>query len=209
MKLDSKYFDMIRVSRGRAAPGSDRPTTPSCNWHGCRAAGVHRAPRGRGRDNDFLMLCDTHIRDYNQSYNYFEGMSAGEVEAFCKDALTGHRPTWTLGANAAADPGSSAPTGATRGPDFIRTKAQARHADRARRARTEAPAARRVLKPLERRSLDTLGLGETASRDDIKARFKDMVKRHHPDLNGGDRSTEDKLREIIQAYNLLKQAGMA
>ena len=46
-----------------------------------------------------------------------------------------------------------------------------------------------------------------ASGPAIKARFKELVKRHHPDANGGDRSSEDKLREIIQAYNYLKSIG--
>jgi DnaJ-class molecular chaperone len=53
-----------------------------------------------------------------------------------------------------------------------------------------------------------MGLTNTASREDIKTRFKELVKRHHPDSNGGDRAAEDKLREIIQAYNYLKQAGL-
>jgi len=46
-----------------------------------------------------------------------------------------------------------------------------------------------------------------AKRPDIKARFKELVKRHHPDANGGDRGSEDKLREIIEAYHYLKSAG--
>jgi DnaJ-class molecular chaperone len=61
---------------------------------------------------------------------------------------------------------------------------------------------------LERKSLDVLGLGDGATKAEVKARYKDLVKTHHPDVNGGDRSSEDKLREIIQAYNLLKQAGL-
>ena len=52
-----------------------------------------------------------------------------------------------------------------------------------------------------------LGLEADAKRADIKARFKMLVKRHHPDANGGDRGSEDTLREIIQAYNYLKSAG--
>jgi DnaJ-domain-containing protein 1 len=75
------------------------------------------------------------------------------------------------------------------------------------RGRSEAPPSRR-LRPLERRSLETLDLGEGADRQQIKARFKELVKRHHPDANGGDRRSENKLREIIQAYNYLKQAGL-
>ncbi|MFV0299212.1 MAG: DnaJ domain-containing protein, partial [Hyphomicrobiaceae bacterium] len=60
----------------------------------------------------------------------------------------------------------------------------------------------------ERKALNALHLPETASKETIKARFKELVKRNHPDANGGDRGTEDKLREIIQAYNYLKQAGL-
>ena len=58
-----------------------------------------------------------------------------------------------------------------------------------------------------RKALDELSLEVTATREEIKARFKDLVKKHHPDVNGGDRSSEDKLREIIVAYNYLKSAG--
>jgi hypothetical protein len=67
---------------------------------------------------------------------------------------------------------------------------------------------RRSLKPLEIKSLEALNLTATAERHEIKARFKELVKRHHPDANGGDKRSEDKLRETIQAYNYLKQAGL-
>jgi DnaJ-class molecular chaperone len=60
---------------------------------------------------------------------------------------------------------------------------------------------------MERKALEALGLDGAASRQTIKARFKELVKRHHPDRTGGDRSSEEKLREVIQAYNYLKQAG--
>jgi DnaJ-class molecular chaperone len=64
------------------------------------------------------------------------------------------------------------------------------------------------LRPLEKKALDVLHLGVEASKEDIKARFKELVKLHHPDLHGGDSQSEEKLREIIQAYNHLKQAGL-
>jgi curved DNA-binding protein CbpA len=63
-------------------------------------------------------------------------------------------------------------------------------------------------KPLEKKALDTLGLPETAESDAIRTRYKDLVKRHHPDANGGDRSSEGRLQEIIQAYKLLRAAGL-
>ena len=66
---------------------------------------------------------------------------------------------------------------------------------------------KRQVRNAERKALDTLGLDPDASPQEAKARFKALVKRHHPDANGGDRSSEDKLREIIQAYNYLKSIG--
>jgi DnaJ-domain-containing protein 1 len=79
---------------------------------------------------------------------------------------------------------------------------------RGERASAAAGQSRRRLKPLELKSLEALDLGPDASRQEIKGRFKELVKRHHPDSNGGDTRSEDKLREIIQAYNYLKQAGL-
>jgi DnaJ-class molecular chaperone len=70
------------------------------------------------------------------------------------------------------------------------------------------PSARlRKAKPLEAKALDTLGLDVKATGEDIKSRYKELVKRHHPDANGGDRASEDRFRDVIQAYQLLKQAG--
>ncbi len=76
-----------------------REEQPSCQWKGCTAPGRHRAPRGRGRDGEFFIFCLDHVRQYNASYNYFDGMNNSEVEKFQKDALTGHGPTWKVGVN--------------------------------------------------------------------------------------------------------------
>jgi hypothetical protein len=210
MKLDSKYFDSIRVS-----PRADRDaqdtgdTAPLCQWKGCTEAGLHRAPKGRGREGQFYFFCMDHVRQYNASYNYFDGMSNTEVESFRKDAVTGHRPTWKLGENAWAA-GREALAAARRYARFARGPAQDPHDVFAESDPAAKPAgeARRPLRNLERKALDTLSLNEGATRSEIKARFKELVKRHHPDANGGDRGAEDKLREIIQAYNYLKQAGL-
>jgi curved DNA-binding protein CbpA len=210
MTRDSKYFDMIRIKRARSAGDLSERTAQMCEWKGCHLPGHHRAPRGRGREGQYFLFCEDHIRQYNANYNYFDGMSDDDVAAFQKDAITGHRPTWKVGANSwahgthqgarTADPASSTASQAT--------NAQSFYAWRAKQARAEPEQNRRQLKPLERKSLDALGLQPGVSKDEIKARFKELVKRHHPDSNGGDRASEDKLREIIQAYNHLKQAGL-
>ena len=63
-------------------------------------------------------------------------------------------------------------------------------------------------KPLEAKALETLGLGPKATGEDIKTRYKELVKQHHPDANGGNRGSEERFREVLQAYRLLRQAGL-
>ena len=210
MKLNSKYFDSIRVSPRVDRDAQDTSdTAPLCQWKGCTEAGLHRAPKGRGREGQFYFFCMDHVRQYNASYNYFDGMSNTEVESFRKDAVTGHRPTWKLGENAWAA-GREALAAARRYARFARGPAQDPHNVFAENDPAAQPPgeAQRPLRNLERKALDALSLNEGATRIEIKARFKELVKRHHPDANGGDRGAEDKLREIIQAYNYLKQAGL-
>jgi curved DNA-binding protein CbpA len=199
MKLDSKHFDSVRAKSAEDA--ALRPAGPACQWKGCSAAGLHRAPKGRGREGQYYLFCLDHVRQFNASYNYFDGWSNADVEAFQKDAVIGHRPTWRAGFNVGArhsgksgfDSGFEDPHGLFTG--------------RGRNG-TDRNGSNRRLRPLERKSLEALGLAEGVDRGQIKARFKELVKRHHPDANGGDKRSEDKLREIIQAYNYLKQAGL-
>jgi hypothetical protein len=198
MKLDSKHFDSIRAKptdNGLAAESA----APRCQWKGCCSPGLYRAPMGRGKEGKYYLFCLDHVRQFNASYNYFDGWSNAEVEAFQKDAVIGHRPTWKAGLS-----GGSVRYKAGLGSSAFEDP-HAFLAGRARRAGTEPT---RKLKPLERKALEGLGLAEGADRAEIKARFKQLVKQHHPDANGGDKRSENKLREIIQAYNYLKQAGL-
>ncbi len=206
MKLESKYFDMIRIKPTEREADPVEHEFPTCQWKGCNGRGQHKAPRGRGKEGQFYLFCAEHIRQFNASYNYFDGMSDTEIEDFRKDAAYGHRPTWQSGANAYVG-GRRRPATA----DDINRVSQARNGGaqgfQAWRAR-QAQQPQRKLKPLEKKSLSALGLSEGVSKDEIKAQFKALVKRHHPDANGGDRGSEERLREIIQAYNYLKQVGL-
>ena len=203
MKLDSKYFDSVRVKQDHEKAVSQE--APACQWRGCAAAGSHRAPRGRGHEGEYYLLCLEHVRQFNASYNYFQGMSNADIEAYQKDSVTGHRPTWKVGANSWAH-GTRHGMGHPGGYGGSFSDPHEFFSWRSERSRDGQQ--RRTLRPLELKSLDSLNLSAGATRDEIKARFKQLVKRHHPDANGGDKRSEDKLREIIQAYNYLKQAGL-
>ncbi len=204
MKTNSPLFDRIRVK-----PGQDRrlrKELPGCEWPGCKEPGTHRAPKGRAKANEYWQLCLGHVREYNSSYNFFAGMSDEAVARYQKDDLTGHRPTWKLG-SIGGKPAARRGRTEFRGTDWVTNDPFSLFGEtsRAGHART-APEARKVLNA-QRRALDALGFEGDASRADIKSRFKKLVKQHHPDANGGDRGSEDRLREIIQAYNYLKTAG--
>ena len=209
MKLNSKYFDSIRVGSKRDTGKSKEESHPPCQWKGCGRPAPYRAPKGRGRDGEYFSFCVDHVREYNAAYNYFDGMSDNEVMDFQKDAMTGHRPTWKVGANSwAHGTNAGVASGGAGGAGFKANDPHGVFAERARQVREEPVANRRVLKPIEKKSLAALHLPETASKAEIKSRFKELVKRHHPDSNGGDTRSADTLREIIQAYNYLKKAGL-
>jgi hypothetical protein len=202
MNLNSKYFDRIRIRPER--PAAEAEPAP-CEWQGCGHLGGYKAPKGRGREGEYYNLCLDHVRAYNQSYNYFEGMKDDDIVAWQRSAATGHRPTWTMGVNREGIEGVTShpnrawaaafsdPFGVFGGGGERRT--------------SDAEPARRPLKNLERRSFAILDLEGSEDGPEIKARYKTLVKQHHPDANGGDRSSEDRLRQIIQAYHYLKAAG--
>ncbi len=211
MKLDSKYFDGIRVK-----PEDDRSLReelPECQWPGCAERAEHPAPKGRGHDGEYYHFCLEHVRQYNKSYNYFTGMSDEDVTKFQESAITGHRPTWSMGVNSWSHDGASEKDvhGKLKSDGFPHNASMrdpfgffGKEAGESETRDT----IRRPIRNMERKCLTALNLGERATASEIKSRFKDLVKRHHPDLNGGDKRSEDKLREIIQAYNYLKQSGL-
>lgn len=204
MKPYSTYFEKIRVRRDPEAEAKSR--APACQWDGCNEPGTHRAPVGRMAEGEYFKFCFDHVREYNKGFNYFSGLADSEIARYQKEALTGHRPTWKMG---------TAASGSRSAPDFAQQRSgRAGYHNRMRdpfnlfgHAPNQPPRERKA-KPLEAKALETLGLSVTATSAEIKARYKELVKRHHPDANGGDRGSEDRFRDVLQAYRVLKQAGL-
>ena len=196
MKIDSPLFDSIRVK-----PGKDRSIKhdgPVCQWVGCKEKATNYAPKGPDTPGRWH-YCMKHVREYNQSYNFFAGMADDAVLAYQKDALTGHRPTWKMGTGKRkAKPDLSALGGA--GDPFGLFEGTGKE----QKTKVET----RVIRNAERKAFEALSLEVSATAVQVSARYKELVKRHHPDANGGDRSTEDRLIEIIKAYKYLKSVGM-
>src|SRR5580658_1965505 len=95
MSTNSPLFDRIRVK-----PDQDRrlrEELPACQWPKCDAPATHRAPKGRLRAGEYWQFCLEHVREYNNSYNFFAGMSEDSIAKYQKESITGHRPTWKMG----------------------------------------------------------------------------------------------------------------
>ncbi len=202
MNLNSKYFDRIRIRPD--GPRVENDEAPPCEWQGCGHSGGYRAPKGRQREGEYHNFCLDHVREYNKAYNYFAGMPDDDVAAYQRSAATGHRPTWTIGVDRATE---SAPFGKghTWSPAF--SDAFGIFGGAFRREESRPEPAKRPLRHLEERSFRVLDLEGDETAAEIKARYKSLVKLLHPDANGGDRSSEDRLRQIIQAYHYLRSVG--
>ncbi len=206
MNINSRFFDRIRIGASETEAPADS-AAPRCDHPGCTRPGEFRAPMGRGREGQFFRFCMEHVKTYNATYNYFAGMDDDALAAYQKQEEIGHRPTWKLGVNSQA--GRMAHRGRKRAasgeesPDLH----DAFNLFGARNAQQAARQEPRV-GIVAMKSLTTLGLDDTADSAAIKARYKELVKRFHPDANGGDRSREGTLQEILKAYQQLKSVGM-
>lgn len=205
-------FD-IRVKPDAAGRPVEEKRPHRCAWPGCLEPGQFRAPRSREQLREFQWFCLAHVRQYNQSWNYFEGLSEADQARFLDDIVTGHRPTWSMGVNAqgrfAEERARSFRPGIDRPLNRANPWADDLY-DLLGRGFPEGSAPNRRRRPasrLQREALSALGLDDAASLNDVKARYKELVKRFHPDANGGDRGAEESLRRVIKAYQTLKTTG--
>ena len=214
MNFDSKYYDPIRPIRAvRASPSHARAGGATCAWEGCDAPAFFRAPltakelqRGAYaplRNAPLRWLCAAHIGPFNQAFNFFEGLSDDAAGQWQQDALTGHRPTWSRSGAQSKDAPDPA---AWR--QFMRDAQAAFEAQRTGRAQAEhREQAASPLSAGQRRALQVLDLPPDASPSMLTQRYKQLLKRYHPDCNGGARRYEQELARTLQAYHYLKASG--
>jgi hypothetical protein len=199
-----KFVDIRVNKKPRMKVAQAAVEERACDQIGCPSPGEHRAPKARGRDHEFWWFCAAHAAEYNRRWNYFDGMNDSELAAFEEAERAGHRPTWTFRA-AKGDRLS----GAYR--DFQKGKRGDPFGMFNADGAPEEPKGprRRSLGRLQVLALETLGLDERATVETVRATYADLVKRYHPDSNGGDRTMEAHLHKVIRAYQTLKTSGLA
>ena len=192
-------LDTLKNYRGP----SERTHARRCDHAGCKQPGDYRAPKSRRQLRDYYYFCFEHVQAYNKAWNYHAGMSAAEIEAHLRAAVLGERPLWPLGVR-----GNQFFGGGRRYRDpfderfgfFDEMRAEGGHAEYAHAELRARPAT------LEDQALATLGLTGPADIATIKQHYKRLVKRYHPDANGGgDQAAEEQLKRINEAYAILKK----
>jgi len=173
--------------------------SPGCPQHA--AVRVAKSPRELHAKR---WLCAEHAREHNLRWNFFDGLSEAEAAAARLSGVYGDRPTWSLGRNDRARASARA-----RGPaDMFDAFGLFRDAARARGADAGPSRNGRQLPRLQAKAFETLGLPVSASAGEIRRRYAELVRRFHPDANGGDRSAETQLSEVVRAHQILKKARL-
>jgi hypothetical protein len=183
-----------------------KPGERQCDHPGCRRAATARAPKSRDLMNEHYWFCQPHAAEYNRNWNFFAGMSEGEIRKRQQEELfTGGRPTWEMKAGkfsreAAAFAAKFGKGEGYRDPFNLFGRGGPRPAPE--------PEAVRIGK-IERNALAELDLEPGAEAAAIRTRYTELVRKLHPDANGGDRAGEQRLQKVIRAYQALRKAGMA
>lgn len=181
------------------------PEEKQCDWAGCVSLGGCKAPKSPDRLREYYNFCQSHARDYNKNWNFFSGMSDADITEWQVGARHGHRPTWDVKKNTGerAQANKKRKTGST--------SATSEGYEMFTNGKDEGigiSAPRKRLSKMQLQALTDLGLDETATKDDVRKRYTQLVKQLHPDANKGDRSTEESFARVVKANKVLKSTGL-
>jgi hypothetical protein len=209
--MDGDYKYRPRFKDIRIKPPKDEATLEEkvCEHPQCRAKATARAPKSPANRTEFYWFCQRHAGEYNKQWNFFEGMSEEAAQAHIDADLYGHRPTWSFAAGSSA---RRAAQNASQSFEDGFVDPFNLFGDRpppgAERAQREAEDPMANMGRLQKRALETLNLDHTADKAAVRKRYAELVRTYHPDSNGGDRSMEELLQKVVEAYQILKSAGM-
>jgi len=196
---DTKIFVGLRPIRS-SRDKQTQPTGPKCQWDGCEKSGTQRAPVGSAAEGLYLTFCLEHSKIYGRGYSYYPSHSDPVVARYQLDAAAGKIATLGVRTDQPrfeTPLPSSVPSGSAKS---LRARGKATQP-------SAGASSRKTLKPLEAKAFETLGLHEMAAPEDIRQRYKERLKLHHPDANSGNRQSEDALRATIEANRILKLNG--
>lgn len=158
-----------------------------CMVEGCREPGAYKAPKSKDDLHEYQWMCLDHVREHNQKWDYFSGMERDEIEDFIKDSITGHRPTWDRES---------------------RVRYNTAHLHDAlyeflNDGRQPVKPPQPPLSAKLRKALSALDMEYPFTEAELKSQYRILVKKHHPDVNKGDKQSEETFKQITAAYHCL------
>jgi hypothetical protein len=202
-KTDPFGFD-IRVksdkrkrSRGkRGMSGAFETSQRQCEAPGCEEAGQYRAPKSPDSLDDYYWFCKEHVREYNLKWNFFDGTTEEEFQAQVDQDKVWGRETKPF--RQSAEERAWARLGIDDAHQVLGENATRNPGNRA--------GAGRRLPPTERRALEILDAKDNWTKTEVRKSYKALIKVLHPDMNGGDRSDEERLQEVVWAWDQIKES---
>ena len=186
---------MVKPLRAEYQLGGDPRPERMCDHPECDRAGEFRAPKSRQSLRDYLWFCLDHVREYNANWNFCAGMDSDSIDEMTWEDACWQRPTWPMGTKSEYQKGAHGFQDDLGLFDDIYQK-------------TKGQKSRKKVRPTPHphmEALETLDLSEPLTLEKLKSRYKELVKIHHPDVNGSDETAEERLKEINQAYAVLKK----
>ena len=199
---------MINPNKTRRYEEALRVDTPEeesreniCDFPGCHRDGLYKAPKGPRQLRDYYYFCLEHVREYNRSWNFNEGLDEEELEQMIRRSTTWERPSWPFGARQAGL--SFLLNNEIRDVFGLFEDNDIRY--QKRQENKERQFFYSHLDPNQIKALSVMGLALPIELEELKSKYKDLVKLNHPDRNGGDKEAEERLKLINEAYTTLKQ----
>ena len=193
MSVSSAKKKTTRTRRGMS--GASETSTRICQHEGCEEAGKFRAPRAPDVLDEFIWFCKDHVRDYNLKWNFFNNTTEAEMNAqMSKDKV------WERETRSFSDPEARA---------WARLGIEDPHqvlGQNATKNPGKAATGNRRLPPTERRAVEILEAKDGWTKADVRKAYKSLIKVLHPDMNGGDRSQEEQLQEVVWAWDQIKDS---
>jgi DnaJ-domain-containing protein 1 len=184
---------MTRPSALHAEQIRPDQTVRLCDGSGCADLGMFRAPKDRTKLNEYWWFCLTHVRAYNAQWDFYRGMTPDQIEAEIRRDSTWQRPTWRFG----------------QAPGRVHQRFRDPFGFADGEAGPDRPRRPTAHTPEQEAALAVFDLAEPVPLDALKRRYKDLVKQHHPDANGGSKDAEERLKAITAAYATLRAQATA
>lgn len=192
LRPNSPEFDDPQDGVSRTSAPSKQAPRP-CDAPGCTAAGAHRAPKDRNL-KEYYYFCLEHVQDYNKTWDYFAGLNDDQIQAHILHSLYGDRPTRRYDIDGRLQDALEEKIRDLLGGEPKRSGA---------RDKTHTPTPPQTP---EAQALARMGLTAPVTLEEIRLRYRELVRIHHPDRTGGDKTSEEVLKSVTMAYTILRQA---